>query len=81
MDDVLNGTGKVQTKTMLMEEELMRMLSGRVPAEEVQKRAKSMGVSKRTLDIAKKNLGIISEKVGDQWFWKLPDEGCKDVEF
>ena len=33
------------------------------------------------LDIAKKNLGIISEKVGDQWFWKLPDEGCKDVEF
>ena len=81
VDDVLNGTGKVQTKTMLMEEELKRMLSGRVPAEEVQKRAKSMGVSKRTLDIAKKDLGIISEKVGDQWFWKLPEEGCKDVEF
>ena len=81
VDDVLNGTGKVQTKTMLMEEELKRMLVGRVPAEEVQKKAKAMGVSKRTLDIAKKNLGIISEKVGDQWFWKLPDEGCKDVEF
>ena len=64
VDDVLNGTGKVQTKTMLMEEELKRMLSGRVPAEEVQKKAKAMGVSKRTLDIAKKNLGIISEKVG-----------------
>ena len=58
-----------------------RMLSGRVPAEEVQKRADAMGISKRTLDIAKKNLGIISEKVGDQWFWKLPEEGCKDVEF
>ena len=81
VDDVLNGTGKVQTKTMLMEEELKRILSGRVPAEEVQKKAKAMGVSKRTLDIAKKNLGIISEKVGDQWFWKLPEEGCKDVEF
>ena len=81
VDDVLNGTGKVQTKTMLMEEELKRMLSGKVPAEEVQKKAKAMGVSKRTLDIAKKNLGIISEKAGDQWFWKLPDEGCKDVEF
>ena len=66
---------------MLMEEELKHMLSGRVPAEEVQKRAKSMGVSKRTLYIAKKNLGILSEKVGDQWFWKLPEEGCKDVEF
>ena len=81
VDDVLNGTGKVQTKTMLMEEELKHMLSGKVPAEEVQRKAKAMGVSKRTLDIAKKNLGIISEKVGDQWFWKLPDEGCKDVEF
>ena len=57
VDDVLNGTGKVQTKTMLMEEELKRMLSGRVPAEEVQKKAKAMGVSKRTLDIAKKNRG------------------------
>ena len=81
MDDVLNSTGKVQTKTMLMEEELKRMLIGRVPAEEVQKRADVMGISKRTLDIAKKNLGIISEKVGDRWFWKLPEEGCKDVEF
>jgi len=81
VDDVLNGTGKVQTKTMLMEEELKRMLSGRVSAEEVQKHAKSIGVSKRTLDIAKKNLGIISEKIGGQWFWRLPDEGCKDVEF
>ena len=25
VDDVLNGTGKVQTKTMLMEEELKRI--------------------------------------------------------
>ena len=81
VDDVLNGTGKVQTKTMLMEEELKRMLVGRVPAEEIQKRSDAMGISKRTLDIAKKNLGIVSEKVGDRWFWKLPDEGCKNVEF
>lgn len=81
VDDVLNGTGKAQAKTMLMEDELKRMLCGRVPAEEVQRKAKAVGVSRRTLDIAKKNLGILSEKVGDRWFWRLPEEGCKDVSF
>ena len=79
VDDVLSGNGKVQTKTMLMEGELKRMLSGSIAAEEVLKRAESLGVSERTLMIAKKNLGIISEKQGGQWYWRLPDQGCKDV--
>ena len=29
-------------------------------------------ISERTLKIAKKNLGIVSAKRGDQWYWKLP---------
>ena len=29
-------------------------------------------ISERTLKIAKKNLGIVSAKHGDQWYWKLP---------
>lgn len=53
VDDVLSGVGKVQTKTMQMEDELKRMLSGSVAAEEVLKRAERMGVSERTLMIAK----------------------------
>lgn len=79
VEDVLNGGGKVQTKTMLMEKELERMLCGSVPAEEVLKRAEILGISERTLMIAKKNLGIISEKRGEQWYWKLPEQPCKDV--
>ena len=79
VDDVLSGTGKVQTKTMMMEEELKQMLSESVSAEEVLKRTESLGVSERTLMIAKKNLGIVSEKQGGQWYWRLPDQGCKDV--
>lgn len=79
VDDVLSGAGKVQTKTMMMEDELKRMLSESVSAEEVLKRAESLGVSERTLMIAKKNLGIVSEKQGGQWYWRLPDQGCKDV--
>lgn len=65
VDDVLSGIGKVQTKTMLMEDELKRMLSGSVAAEEVLKCAESLGVSERTLMIAKKNLGIVSENRAD----------------
>lgn len=79
VDDVLNGGGKLQTKTTQMEEELGRMLTGLVSAEEILGRAKSLGVSERTLMIAKKNLGVISEKRGGQWYWRLPEQGCKDV--
>ena len=79
VDDVLNGGGKLQTKTTQMEEELGRMLTGLVSAEDILNRAKSLGVSERTLMIAKKNLGVISEKRGGQWYWRLPEQGCKDV--
>ena len=64
---------------MQMEDELRRMLTESVPADEVLEQAKSMGVSERTLMIAKKNLGVISEKRGTQWYWRLPEEGCKGV--
>ena len=79
VEDILSGSGKVQTKTMQMEDELRRMLTESVPADEVVEHAKSMGVSERTLMIAKKNLGVISEKRGTQWYWRLPEEGCKGV--
>ena len=71
--------GKLQTKTTQMEEELERILTDPVPAEAVLDRAKDLGVSERTLIIAKKNLGVISEKRGNQWYWRLPAQGCKDV--
>ena len=79
VDDVLNGTGQSKTKTMVMENELRTMLTDWVSAEDVLRRAKSMGISERTLKIAKKNLGVIPKKIGDRWFCKLPDEGCKSV--
>ena len=79
VDDVLSGGGRLQTKTTQMEEELGRILTGLVSAEEILNRAKSLGVSERTLMVAKKNLGVISEKRGGQWYWRLPEQGCKDV--
>ena len=79
VDDVLSGGGRLQTKTTQMEEELERMLTEPVPAEAVLDRARDLGVSERTLMIAKKNLGVLSEKRGNQWYWKIPEQGCKDV--
>ncbi len=29
---------------------------------------------------AKKNLGVLSERRGGQWYWKLPAQDCKAVE-
>ena len=64
-----------------MEEELERMLREAATAEAVLNRAKELGVSERTLMTAKKNLGIVSEKRGSQWYWMLPEQGCKDAAF
>jgi len=72
VDDLLCGHGSIETKTMQMESVLREMLSVPVAAEEIFAKAESLGISKRTVDYAKKNLGVISERVGDKWFWRLP---------
>ena len=80
VDDVLGGGGKLQTKVTQMGEELRQMLTETVPAEAVLRRAKEPGISEGTLMTAKKNLGVLSERRGGQWYWKLPVQGCKAVE-
>ena len=73
VDDVLSGTGSVQTKTALMEDELRKMLVKSVPAEEVFRKASELGISERTVKIAKKNLNVQTEKVGGQRQWRISD--------
>lgn len=68
MDELLSGSGSFATKTMKMEDTLRELICGAVAAEEIQEKADEMGVSLRTLMIAKKNLGVISEKQDDRWF-------------
>ncbi|MDD4495235.1 MAG: AAA family ATPase [Eubacteriales bacterium] len=72
VDDVLSGTGSVQTKTVQMENELRRMLIEPVLAEDVFRRAAELGISERTVKIAKKNLDIQSDRIGVHWYWRLP---------
>jgi hypothetical protein len=69
VDDVLSGSSGTQTKTAQMESVLREMLSGGpVASDEIISRAKEMGVSERTVKIAKQNLGVRSEKIGGKWF-------------
>jgi putative DNA primase/helicase len=54
---------------------LMGLLAdGQVPAEQVKAAAKVMGISEKTLDRAKKELGIDPKKAGMKgpWMWGLP---------
>lgn len=73
MDDVLSGVGSVQTKTAQMEDELMRMLAEPVSADDVLRRATELGISERTVNIAKKNIGVDSYKAGNCWYWRKSD--------
>jgi len=82
VDDLLSGNGSAQTKTTRMESELKEMLSGGAGSfDEIMKRADELGVSERTLNIAKANLGIVSKKQGTKWFWSFEGQGCKGVTF
>jgi len=74
VDELLSGSGFTQTKTMLMENELRLILkNGPVPAEDILRRASELGISERTIKIAKQNMGITSVRQGNQWFVVLPE--------
>lgn len=62
------------TKLKAAEEWLGGFLAGgRKPQAEVRK-AMSETISWRTMETAKKNLGVISKPTGGCWYWSLPDK-------
>jgi len=75
-DELLNGAC-AETKTALAEELILNMLScgEPVPADEIFRTAENQGISRRTVNEAKKNIsGIITSKPGKQWAWQLPEQ-------
>jgi len=72
--ELLDGTGQPMTKVETMEDELLRLLIRPLPATYIIAYAKNIGVSERTVNAAKKHLGIVSEKRADGWYWRLPDD-------
>ena len=80
VDDLLSGVSR-ESKAALAERLILERLSeGPYPQQALMDKAGLMGISKRVVDEAKKRLNVQSVKVGNQWFWQLPDElpllGC-----
>ena len=63
-----------------MEDELVRLLIQPLPASYTYTYAyaKNIGVGERTVKAAKEHVGVISEKRGGQWYWRLPDAPSRD---
>ena len=85
--ELLSGSGG-KKKGKLAEDLLLHELrEGAKSQKEILARAEECGISKRTMDAAKKALGVQSEKTPDGWFWSLPDDKdarlqeCKDKEY
>lgn len=53
---------------------LLAKLATAMPAKWVWAQAKADGIAERTLKRAKKELGVISDKLGDAWVWRLPNQ-------
>lgn len=73
VDDLLLGIGsksKVKTAMELLKSELA---DGEKSCTAIIAKARYDGISKRTLDEAKKALGVQSVKRSDGWYWTLPN--------
>lgn len=72
-DDLLSGDNRGQ-KIHAAKEFLKEILvSGSMAQTKVTEEAESRGIKKKTLWNAKKELEIDSVKIGNQWFWMLPE--------
>ena len=78
VDDVLCGMARVESKTAQMENALRELLEDGdgLSSDELTAYAESLGISERTLKIAKRNVGVVSERRGGKWYsMLLPQEG------
>ena len=75
VDDLLNGTStvsKLEQAENLLKDELAD--GNTVQQKSIQQRAKLRNISERTLNQAKKNLGVKSIRRENVWYWQLPKE-------
>lgn len=74
--ELLSGSGPSTTKTEQAELLLLELLKdGEVASEELPRQSFALGISERTLKIAKQNQGVTSVRRGDRWYAKLLDTG------
>ncbi len=73
LDSLLSGGSGAPTLADTAEDLIRDMLAeGECPAADIYKAAEEAGIGKTPLNCAKKELGVKSRKVGDNWVWLLP---------
>ena len=75
VDDLINGTSTV-SKVKQAETLIMDILSdgNARPQKQLQQQAKFRNISERTLNEAKKNLGVQSFRSSNVWYWKVSQD-------
>jgi len=79
--DLLTAT-ETRTKPRGAAKDFLReaLADGPIPATKVERLAEKEGITKRTLDRAKEELGVESRKIDGKWWWRLPaDEQTGNV--
>lgn len=75
VDELLAGKGSLLSKTAQAENLLRELLQDEpVATEVILQKAQELGISERTVKIAKQNLGVESVKMGNKWFSTLPEQ-------
>lgn len=74
VDELLSGKGSLLSKTTQAENLLRELLSdGEILSDEVMSKAAELGISERTVKIAKQNLGVRSFRKGGKWYAALSE--------
>jgi hypothetical protein len=70
---LINAAGSKSAQRDKAKDFLLKLLAGgvRVLATDVQRQAEAAGLKYRTVCTAKVDLGVLSEKDGDVWYWVL----------
>ena len=77
--ELLSGSGPSTTKTEQAERLLLDLLAGgEMASDELFSRASMLGISERTLNIARQNLGVIAVRRGDRWYSHLPEKAVQE---
>lgn len=78
VDELLAGKGSLLSKTTQAENLLWELLQDEpVATEIILQKAQELGISERTVKIAKQNLGVSSVKIGGKWFAKMPEDDAR----
>ena len=74
-DELLGNAPHVESKLQKAKDSLMEILyDGDLPGLDVYEKMHSLGIGKRTIDTARKEIGINAYRKDDRWYWHLEEQ-------